>query len=327
MNQKQVFQLLRQVGDASFLSVVGFLTLTKQLNNQTVWLGLMSFGAFLLANIFQPARVNWVGNKIIAGLTIVLVGASLIGVIIVDWRGIVLLFLLAYVGYRLLEVQRKNQLAIEKVYLELYLSQLEQGSQQLRQFKHDYQNILLSIGEYLKEEDLSGLNTYYQQQLAPTLAEIKEADVSFSDLGNLEDAPVKSVLRHKLLVAQTLGLKVQLEIPEKIEKFPGETIALVRMVGILLDNATEASQETSEKWLQVACFFEGKTVKLVVANPFSTNLPPLHELKKSGFTTKNQHRGLGLSNLENLVAKYPGVLLETSMEKGIFTQILSLEDR
>ena len=45
------------------------------------------------------------------------------------------------------------------------MNEIEAHYNELRRFEHDYQNMLISIDEYLKTDDLEGLQEYYQKNL------------------------------------------------------------------------------------------------------------------------------------------------------------------
>ncbi|KLD59391.1 hypothetical protein WP50_18780 [Lactiplantibacillus plantarum] len=42
-----------------------------------------------------------------------------------------------------------------------YMHEIETHYNELRRFRHDYQNIMLSINEYLKTDDLAGLQLHF----------------------------------------------------------------------------------------------------------------------------------------------------------------------
>ncbi|WP_311736327.1 GHKL domain-containing protein [Lactiplantibacillus plantarum] len=49
-------------------------------------------------------------------------------------------------------------------------------------------------------------------------------------------------------------------------------------------------------------------------------LLPLWQLKKAGCSTKGDNRGLGLANLQEIIDKYPRVILETTYTNVVFLQ-------
>ncbi|WP_249203861.1 hypothetical protein [Levilactobacillus brevis] len=66
------------------------------------------------------------------------------------------------------------------------------------------------------------------------------AGLEVEGLQRLNDPSLKSLLFQKLLVAQGRGLVLRLEIPESIQAVPMNNVQLLRVMGILLDNAIEA---------------------------------------------------------------------------------------
>ena len=50
----------------------------------------------------------------------------------------------------------------------------------------------------------------------------------------------------------------------------------------------------------------------------------LHKLKQKGFSTKSGHQGIGLLNAQKIINSYDNVLLETTMQRGCFTQHMEL---
>ncbi|MCE2138561.1 histidine kinase, partial [Streptococcus thermophilus] len=61
-----------------------------------------------------------------------------------------------------LRVQNNRQ-ALERQQYDIYVKNLENSYQNLRKFRHDYQNILLSLGEYIQTADDPELQQYFRQ--------------------------------------------------------------------------------------------------------------------------------------------------------------------
>ena len=212
----------------------------------------------------------------------------------------------------------------EMHYLKEYTEQLEKNYTEMRRFKHDYQNILLSLEEYIKEKDLVRLEKYFYTKIKEASINIERNDFKLSQLSNLRISELKSLLANKLSVSQELGIDTEIEVMEKIESIAVDSILLVRSLGIMLDNAIEAAEPLENGMIRVAVFKRLDKVVIVIVNSCSPDVPKLFELKKEGFSTKGAGRGIGLGNLERLVANKDNVTLDTKIEKGLFTQILSI---
>jgi len=206
-----------------------------------------------------------------------------------------------------------------------YTQQMEQQQTILRQFKHDHQNILLSIEGYLMTHDYTRLNEYFYSSIKATSEAITNDNFTLDRLGNIKVPEIKVTLASKLLLAQSVGIDISLEANDIIDHIPMGSVAVVRMLGIIMDNAIEELVELGNGKLMVACYVVGDGITFVVQNTCRPDIQKLHELEQVGFSTKGEGRGLGLSNLTGIADTYPdNISLQTSIEEGNFTQKLRI---
>jgi len=204
--------------------------------------------------------------------------------------------------------------------LKYYTIGIEQQYAEIRKFKHDYQNILASMDSYFKEKDYASLETYYYEKVKKVSDQLLGNQLGLEDLSQIKVSEIKSILTTKLVVAKTMGLAVTFEAPTPIESLPINSIDFVRMSGIILDNAVEALVEQDGGACQVGLLKRGNELLFVVQNTCQTEIPKLHLLKQEGFSTKGDGRGLGLSNLSEIIHKYKNVHLETIIDQNQFVQ-------
>lgn len=240
---------------------------------------------------------------------------------------------LVFLIYSVIQTFSKNEsltLTIEKNRLEYelmskYAAETKKQSLELRKFRHDYMNILSSIEYYLAENKLEELKDFYNHHVKETKSLIQKNILRLDDLDQLGSLEVKSILTIKLITAQEKDLEVQLEISEPIPTELGvDPIVLIRILGILLDNAIEELEALSDKQLLVGVFLVNGDVMFVIQNSARDQIEPLHQLKQSGFSTKGEQRGLGLTNVDELIALEPHLLLETVIQSNKFTQKLTI---
>jgi len=220
--------------------------------------------------------------------------------------------------------QALSQAEAERQSLAQYAEELERRQSDLRKFRHDYRNLLISIRAFLEEDDLTGLKRYFSELEAASGVMASGEALSLEGLGKLKVREVKGLFVAKLMWARTLGIPVAFEAEEEIADIPLDAVALVRMLGILLDNAIEALAELGGGRLRTACFKEGADIVFIVQNTFRPDMLKLQELWQTGFTTKGAHRGLGLTNLLELVGAHSNVTLETEVEGDQFIQTLAI---
>lgn len=218
----------------------------------------------------------------------------------------------------------ENKLRQEQmINMQNYVDQLELDYQHLRKFRHDYQNILSSIEGYITDSDIEGLSKYYNKYIKKTKQQLKSNLFNLTELTNLKDRVAKSVISSKLTTAQNLGIDSYFECKDIISKFDIDPIDFVRILGILLDNAIEASIDGV---LRVAVTKQEKATTIFIGNTYKGELPPLYKLKQTGFSTKGKGRGLGLSNVDEIISNKSNVALETRIDKKMFVQILSIRN-
>lgn len=101
-------------------------------------------------------------------------------------------------------------------------------------------------------------------------------------------------------------------------------IDLSRILGILLDNAIEASKESLEFKLKLAFIKTEKAIIIVISNSYKEKNISLNKIFKPNYSTKGSGRGLGLNNLKKIIDDYDNVFLETKMIDNYFIQELQI---
>lgn len=237
---------------------------------------------------------------------------------------LVMLFLLLAMRRSYLE-QIKTQ-AKQKALQDLqdYTHNLEAMYNSLRSFKHDYVNILLSLSGYIENCDMDELRDFFEDKIFPTKNLIDQGDYKLNQLGNISVLEIKSLLCAKMIYAHESGIDVTIDIPDRVDSFPIDTVDLARILGIFLDNAIEAALETETPQVGLNIIQNKDGVSIIISNCFRDNGVVLYKLKQKGFSTKSGHQGIGLSNVQKIISSYDNVLLETTMQCGYFMQHMEL---
>lgn len=218
-----------------------------------------------------------------------------------------------------------RQKELEYLSNQQYMKVMENQFKEVSKFRHDYKNILTSMENFIVEGDMEGLNNYYYSILKTSSQIIERNDYRLGKLGNIQVRELKSILVSKLIIAQEKGIESYIEVTEMIEKVNMDSVALVRMLGIFLDNAIEELEYLGGGILTVALYQDEKSVHVIIQNSCRKDLPKLHMLKTAGFSTKGKNRGTGLSNVQEIVAKAENLYLSTSIIEHLFTQKLVIE--
>ncbi|WP_275781956.1 sensor histidine kinase [Latilactobacillus curvatus] len=249
-------------------------------------------------------------------LTIIIIFCVLIGMTF--WQ--VMLFLKAY-SIR----QEANDQFVRNQQLQDYLVNIEQQYTELRRFKHDYQNILLSLESFAEKGDQQQFKAYYQELLAqrPIQSEIQGAVIA--QLDYLKNDPIRGLVIQKFLAAKQAGVTLKFEMTEPIELATANLLTVIRIIGILLDNAIEQAVQETDQLVSCAFLQSDGLIEITIENTASQvkNLQAFSEL---GYSTKGAGRGTGLANVQDLIAKQTNLFLETQIENRKLRQTLMITE-
>lgn len=245
---------------------------------------------------------------------------------------LVVAFLLTQVAYsttRTIATLRTDKQAAEitsvKQQLEsmsIYTKQLEQSYDQMRQFRHDFKNLLLAIDANKPEDGkqaqyLAALHDYSDQALAQNV-------LRFSDLTRVQVPTLKTLIVTKLTLAQQQGIHIHFECLNPITQLPSDEITVIRIVGILLDNAIEASAASINKQMKVLLIDSDCDQELIIENSYAGQLPSVAQMRKQGFSTKGENRGFGLANVESLLDQHAELALTNYVAAELYGASLVL---
>lgn len=208
--------------------------------------------------------------------------------------------------------------------LQEYTAQIETMYSSLRSFKHDYSNLMLTISGYIETDDMKGLRSYFENHIMPLSKKIIADNARFDQLMNLKNTETKSIVSSKLLNAMEANISVHVEVLEEIDIIPIDTVDLTRILGIFLDNAMEAAIETEQPTIRFVAIRSKESCTFVIMNTFSDKKLTLPLLKQAHISTKGSNRGIGLSNVQEIVTKYKNVYWDTEIKEEYFIQRLSI---
>lgn len=208
-----------------------------------------------------------------------------------------------------------------------YITSLEAVNRDMQKFRHDYLNILITMEGYIAKGDMEELKAYFNNKIVKVEHDTLMKNLLMKNISHLEIIELKGLLLTKLLLAIEKNINVQIEIPEKIQSIPIDIIDFSRILGILIDNAIEASEESDNAMMNLAILQTSqKTLLFVIENSFSGEVD-ISQIYRNNFSTKGGNRGFGLKNVLEIVNHYPNVLLNTRIENRTFIQEIELNNR
>lgn len=229
----------------------------------------------------------------------------------------IVLLMITILFFNLYQAIQENQeimdMRIQKAEIQQiqeYSTRLEEANISLRKARHDYKNSLLALNGYLLTSDVAGAREYLGA-LVDDNNRLQEAANSMTlELANLQIKELKYLIIDKLQQAQDQGIQTKVEINKRIDSLPTNIVSIIRCVGIFLDNAIEACQSQANAKINVLLTkYSGNSYSLIVQNTISQPVN-LARILKPRVTSKQDHDGLGLDNVNEIVNSDPDLSLE-----------------
>ena len=192
---------------------------------------------------------------------------------------------------------------------------------QVRSFKHDFDNMVNSIGGYVVTEDIPGLKKYYQQ----LLEECNKTNNLYALSPSVINHPaIYHLLATKYYEADQKNIQINLnvfldlnEIEERMKIYD-----FTRILGILLDNAMDAAEECDKKIINVTFRkdISNNMILVIIQNTYNNKDVDTEEIYQKGITSKENHSGLGLWKIRQILMHNNNLNLFTTKNDEFFTQ-------
>lgn len=235
-----------------------------------------------------------------------------------------ILVLIIYFSISIVSIINISKLEITKRDLEStqrHLHSLSLLHDTVRAFKHDFNNIVNSIGGYVVNEDMEGLKKYYNQLLEECNRTNNLAALSPSVINH---PAIYYILATKYYEADKenvqINLKVFLDLNEIETRM--KIYDFTRILGILLDNAIDAAKECDKKLIDVTFRKEisNDMITVIIKNTYSNKDVDTEEIYQKGVSTKKNHTGLGLWKVRQILMHNNNLNLFTTKDDEFFIQ-------
>lgn len=236
--------------------------------------------------------------------------------------------LLAYFALSIYSILNISKLAITSRDLkqaQLYNKTLTVLHDNIRAFKHDFHNIVHALGGYIDTEDIEGLKKYYQQLLNDCQCTNNLTGLSPSTINN---PAIYNVLASKYHKADELGIKINLEVFLDLNEIENhmKIYEFARILGILFDNAIEATKECDKKLINLTIRkdLNKNRLLLIVENTYKNKDVDTEKIYEKGFSTKPGNSGLGLWKVRQILIRNNNLNLFTTKNDEYFKQQLEI---
>ena len=193
----------------------------------------------------------------------------------------------------------------------------------VRGFKHDFDNIVTTIGGYIKTNDMEGLKVYYEQ-LEDDCQRVNNLYLLNPEVVNNDG--IYNLITKKYYEAESKGIKVNITFLLDLSTLKMKIYEFARILGILLDNAIEAASECDNKVINLTFRndFKNSVQLIIIENTYEDKDLNMDKIFEKGVSGKENHTGLGLWEVKKLVNKNSNVKLISKAQNGLFTQQLEI---
>ena len=197
----------------------------------------------------------------------------------------------------------------------------------IRGFKHDFGNIVQSIGGYISTNNMEGLKEYYNDLMKDCR---KSNNLSILNPELLQNPAVYSLITSKYHKAEDVGISMEIEVFSNLANVNMKVYELTRVLGILLDNAIEASSKCKEKSINLTIRKDLKIDRqlIVISNTYTNKDVNTDKIFEKGYTSKKDYdeksHGLGLWEVRKVLKKNDNLNLFTTKTNDFFTQQLEI---
>lgn len=225
----------------------------------------------------------------------------------------------------------KNSMEKEKVKNDLITMTLHNKTMTgmvdgVRKLKHDYNNIMQALNGYVSTKQYDKL----QEHINSVVGECNIINnLATIDPKIFNDPAIYGIVGAKYFTAIEKNIKVDLDITTNIANIQFSKPDLSRILGIVLDNAIEATSKVeNDKYIRLEMRFDSRKCADIirVVNTYDTNIHiDVQEIYKKGVSSKKVKSGIGLWEVKKLIDKSRNSQIYASIEKDKFIQNIIIE--
>ena len=205
----------------------------------------------------------------------------------------------------------------------------ENDIEEQRIMVHETRNELMTIKSKISDKEKESSIIKYIDSILGDKVSSKMS--KYSKFKYLPSNGIKGFFYYKFTEAEKQGIKVSVNISKKIENsFLGNLDTkdfkdLVRIIGVYLDNAIEASTESNDKKLGIEVYLINKDIEIIISNTLENKIN-IDKIGKEKFTTKGKHRGHGLLLVKHILHNNSIFESHTEINNELYVQKLKIKE-
>lgn len=193
----------------------------------------------------------------------------------------------------------------------------------IKAFKHDFNNIIQTIGGYANSNDLDGFKIYYKDLFIDCQ---KINSLTALNPNVINNPGVYCLLTTKYHVAENSGIKIHIDFFLNLNSLNMKIYEFTRILGILIDNAIEASSTCEDKVINII-FNTNPSSNMqyvLIENTYAEKDIDTERIFDKGYSSKPKNTGIGLWEVRQILNKNSNLNLFTSKDDSFFRQQLEI---
>ena len=193
----------------------------------------------------------------------------------------------------------------------------------VKAFKHDFDNMVFTIGGFVNTNDIEGLKLYYTSLEKECQ---KTNNIAMLNPILINNPGIYNLLTVKYQKAVKCNIDIELEFFFDLNKLHMPIYDFSRIIGILIDNGIEAASETDAKLVKIT-FHDSPASHIqifTIENSYNNKDVDKNKIFEKGITGKENHSGMGLWEVSQILNRNNNSKLITEPSELLFKQRLEI---
>lgn len=242
---------------------------------------------------------------------------------------IAMVIMIVMLGNLIKQIMYNDKLIDEYDNLLSLMKTFEKEIENQRILRHEIKNEFRTIRAKISEnQDNEEIIKYIDEIVKDKYTISKE---KYAKFGYLPPNGIKGLCYFKVQDAENKGIDVDINISKKVENSTifdlniKEERDFGRILGVYLDNAIEASAQSSKKEMGFEAYANlDKELKIIISNTYDNDIDE-EKLGQESFSTKGKTRGHGLLLVRQLINRNKRFEAKTEMKDNIYTQTIEIK--
>ena len=207
-----------------------------------------------------------------------------------------------------------------------FMTTYENEIENQRILRHEIKNEFRTIRAKICDKQANKEIIEYIDEIVNDKYEIDKE--KYAKFGYLPANGIKGLCYFKVQEAENKGINVSINISKRIKESSLYKLNVKqqrdfgRILGVILDNAIEASEESEKKQIGIEAYTNlEKEFKMIITNTYKNKIDK-NKIGKESFSTKGKNRGHGLLLVKHLTKKSEKFEVKTNIQDDIYSQTI-----